>query len=92
MSEAADAADAFGHIDILLEVSGLDQLFQPAVHEADIGDGFDDDFIFQDQIEMDRLWQGRVLRAKGNGAAFCHHFTPFCANGVSVSMRYNLCL
>ena len=46
MSEAADAADAFGHIDILLEVSGLDQLFQPAVHEADIGDGFDDDFIF----------------------------------------------
>ena len=36
--------------------------------------------------------KNRVLRAKGNGAAFCHHFTPFCANGVSVSMRYNLCL
>ena len=71
MDEATDAADAFGDIDEFDVVLLLDELFQAAMDEADGRSRFDDFFVFDDEVEVDRLRQHRVLRAKGNDSA-CH--------------------
>ena len=76
MPEGADAADTLCDIDELLEIALLDQLFQSAVDVADGRHGADDFLILQLQIQMDRLRQDRMLRAKGNGSEFSHCHPP----------------
>ena len=69
VDEAADAADALGDIDELDVVLLLDQLLQAAMDEADGRARLDDLFVFDHQVEVDRLRQHRVLRAEGDDGA-----------------------
>ncbi len=69
VNETADAADAFGNIDELDVVLLLDELLQAPVDEADRGARLDHLFVFHHQVEVDRLGQHRVLRAKGDDGA-----------------------
>ena len=87
--EAANAADAFGDINIILKIPFFDQFFQSAVDKADGRNSFHDRFIFQDQVEMDRLRQHRVLRAERDHTSCRHFATPPLAylNGVLLSRR-----
>ncbi len=65
----ADAADALDDVDHLVVVAQGGQRLQPAVHVAELGDGFDHGFVFHDELEMDRFRQNRMLRSEGDNRA-----------------------
>ena len=69
VDEAANPANPFRHIDELDEVLLFHQLLQSAVDKTDGRPRLDHLLVFDDQIEMDRFGQDRVLRAKGDDGA-----------------------
>ena len=75
--EAADAADAFRHVYIFGKLFLFNQLFQTSVDEADGGNRFHHLFILQNQIQMDRLRQHRMLRPERDNTS-CRHYFPSC--------------
>ena len=77
--KGANAANTLYHILIVMEVPTTGQFFQSPMDKADGGDGLNHLFVLQDQIQMYRLRQHRVLRAKGHDGAISHslHLSPF---------------
>jgi hypothetical protein len=74
MDEAADTADALSDINVLNIVLLLNEPFQSAVNEADGRNGLDYFFVFDHQIDMNRLRKYRVLRAERNDCAVTHDY------------------
>ncbi len=69
MNEAADAANPLGDVDELDVILLLDQFLQPPMDKANGRARLDHFLIFNHQVEMDRLRQNRMLRAKRNDGA-----------------------
>ena len=77
VTEGADAADAFCHIDELLEISFFHQFFKSSVDIADGRHCPDHCFIFQFQIQMNRFREDRMLGSEGDCRYFCHQLPSF---------------
>ena len=81
MAEAADAAGALRNVDILVEISLLYKILQPAVDEADGRNDIHNLLILKDKIQVDRFWKNRMLRSERDNASLLlslfHHFSSF---------------
>ncbi len=64
---AADAADAFGEVDVLDVAAAFEGFFDAAVDVADADGDVGDDFTVECECEVFRFLEGRVLGAEGDG-------------------------
>jgi len=70
VDETADPADPLGDVDVFGKLPLLDQGLEPAVDIADGGQDLLHLLVLDDQIEMDRFREHRVLRAEGHDYFF----------------------
>ena len=87
VAHGADAADALGDVAKLMHVALFGELLEPAVHKADLRNCLDDAVILDHQVQMKRLGQHRVLRAKRNNGAMCHgpYASFFCLSRAALA-------
>ena len=83
MSERTDAAGALRNQNKFLKISLIYKLLQSPVNKADGRHRVDDLFILQHQIQVNRLRQNRVLRAKRNNTDFFYRI--ICHNGPLIT-------
>ena len=76
MSECANAANAFCNVDELVVVLRANEALETTVNEADLGNGFENHFIFDDKVKMYRLRQYRVLGTEGDDRFLSHRYSP----------------
>ncbi len=72
MAHGANAPDALGDVAKLVHIALFGKLLESAVHKADLRNCLDDAIVLDHQVQMKRLGQHRVLRAKRNNGAMCH--------------------
>ena len=87
MDARADAADALGDVAKLMHIALFGELLEPAVHKADLRNCLDDAVVLDHQVQMKRLGQHRVLRAKRNNGAMCHgpYASSFCLSRAALA-------
>ena len=87
VAHGADAADALGDVAKLMHVALFGELLEPAVHKADLRNCLDDAVVLDHQVQMKRLGQHRVLRAKRNNGAMCHgpYASFFCLSRATLA-------
>ena len=87
VAHGADAADALGDVAKLVHVTLFGELLESAVHKADLRNCLDDAVVLDHQVQMKRLGQHRVLRAKRNNGAMCHgpYASFFCLSRAALA-------
>ena len=87
VAHSANAADALGDVAKLMHVALFGELLEPAVHKADLRNCLDDAVVLDHQVQMKRLGQHRVLRAKRNDGAMCHgpYASSFCLSRAALA-------
>ena len=77
MDETADTADPFGDVDIFGILPLFHEFFKAPVDVPDRGDDIDDHLVFQDEVEVDRFRQNRVLGPERDDYLFRHGLSSF---------------
>jgi len=75
MRLGADAADAFGEVDVLAKAATFKGFLDATVDVADAGGNVDDEFSVDGEGEVFRLFERGVLGTDGDGhggGLFCH--------------------
>ena len=87
MAHGADAADALGDVAELMHIALFGEFLESAVYKADLWNCFDDAVVLDHQVQMKRLGQHRVLRAKRNNGAMCHgpYASFFCLSRAALA-------
>ena len=87
VAHGANAADALGDVAKLMHVALFGELLEPAVHKADLWNCLDNAVVLDHQVQMKRLGQHRVLRAKRNNGAMCHgpYASSFCLSRAALA-------
>lgn len=76
MTERTNAADALRNVDVLMDIARLDELFETTMDESDLRKNIDDRFVFNHEVEMDRLRQNRMLGSEWYDLCFRHCYSP----------------
>ena len=76
VTERTNAADALRNVNVLMDIARLDELFETTMDESDLRKNIDDRFVFNHEVEMDRLRQNRMLGSEWNDLCFCHCYSP----------------
>ena len=87
VAHGADAADALGDVAKLVHIALFGELLESAVHKADLRNCLDDAVVLEHQVQVKRLGQHRVLRAKRNNGAMCHgpYASFFCLSRAALA-------
>ena len=87
VAHGADAADALGDVAKLMHVALFGELLESAVHKADLRNCLENAVVLDHQVQMKRLGQHRVLRAKRNNGAMCHgpYASFFCLSRTTLA-------
>ena len=76
-----------GDVAKLVHVALFGELLESAVHKTDLRNCLDDAVVLDHQVQMKRLGQHRVLRAKRNNGAMCHgpYASFFCLSRAALA-------
>ena len=87
VAHGADAADALGDVAKLVHIALFGELLESAVHKTDLRNCLENAVVLDHQVQMKRLGQHRVLRAKRNNGATCHgpYASFFCLSRAALA-------
>ena len=87
VTHGANAAYALGDVAKLVHVTLFGELLESAVHKADLRNCLDNAVVLEHQVQVKRLGQHRVLRAKRNNGAMCHgpYASFFCLSRAALA-------
>ena len=87
VTHGANTADALGDVAKLVHVTLFSELLESAVHKADLRNCLDNAVVLKHQVQVKRLGQHRVLRAKRNNGAMCHgpYASFFCLSRAALA-------
>ena len=87
VAHGADAADALGDVAKLMHVALFGKLLKSAVHKTDLRNCLDNAVVLEHQVQVERLGQHRMLRAKRNNGALCHgpYASFFCLSRAALA-------
>ena len=92
VAEAADAADALGHVHEVLVVALLHELLEAAVHEANLRDGLHHALVLKHKVEVHGLGQHGMLGAEGHDGPGCHSSASYSAAAAGLAAATGLAL
>ena len=87
VAHGADAADALGDVAKLMHIALFGEFLESAVHKADLRNCLDDAVVLEHQVQVKRLGQNWVLRAKRNNGAMRHgpYASFFCLSRATLA-------